>query len=232
MRTTAVLTAMSLSLALLLPGCSRDSTGESVEMRQAREAMVLRLSQQWGVKDKRVLAAVSRVPRQGFLPENMRPHSYTDNCLLLGGGQALCSPVLIARALEELNPQTKHNVLMVNIDSAYPAAVASHMSKRVYVIVMTNTKQAIIAQQVATLGLSNVEVRACDTAQGYGAGAPYKCVMLNSASMRIPDRIVEQSDPDGVIVQFAEPYATDLRVTHLVDREPSRAKVVSLTGGR
>lgn len=93
------------------------------EFAAARKAMIdsqLRVS---GVNDEWVLAAMSRVPREDFVPTEARGHAYIDRAIPLGGGNALPAPLVHGRLLTEAAPASDDKALLVSCGSGYLAAL-------------------------------------------------------------------------------------------------------------
>src|SRR5213078_5254003 len=85
-----------------------------------------------GVRDERVLAAMSKVPREEFVPQDSRAASYTDQPLPIGYGQTISQPFIVAFMTEQLRPSPKHRVLEIGTGSGYQAAVLAEVVAEVY----------------------------------------------------------------------------------------------------
>lgn len=220
-----------LVAAGFLAGCARSTIDEAPGMRQARNKMVSRLVAGKMVSDKRLVQALREVPRQALLPESMRPYAYTDQPVAIDAMTTLSSPALTGVALQEMNPLPKHRVLMIDPPGPYVPAVAARMCDQVTAIFMLDAKATATESAAQQLGLTNVDAHACDIAQGWSGGAPYDSVLMNAPSGHVATAIVDQVDNDGVIVQFAGPYAAEVRVMTIRDRDLTSPRVVSLPWG-
>src|SRR3954470_14465863 len=75
------------------------------------------------VADERVLRAIEEVPREAFVPEDLRPHAYDNTALGIGCGQTISQPLVVARMTELLELRTEDRVLDVGTGSGYHAAI-------------------------------------------------------------------------------------------------------------
>ena len=86
-----------------------------------------------GIRDGKVLAALAAVPRELFVPEQLRRHAYADRALPIGSGQTISQPFMVATMLEALRLDGGR-VLEVGTGSGYQAALlAEGYRVRVYV---------------------------------------------------------------------------------------------------
>jgi protein-L-isoaspartate(D-aspartate) O-methyltransferase len=92
--------------------------------------MVERQLRARGIEDERVLAAMERVPRELFVPEELRRHGYDDAALPIGAGQTISQPYMVARICAELQLRGGEKVLDVGTGSGYQAAVLAELPVR------------------------------------------------------------------------------------------------------
>ena len=92
----------------------------SVEARRAMIDSQLRTS---GVNEPWVLAAMARVPREDFVPEQVKAAAYTDRTVALGGGRFLAPPLVHGRMLAEAAPVASDNALLIGDAQGYLAAL-------------------------------------------------------------------------------------------------------------
>ena len=86
------------------------------------------------IADTRVLEAMERVPREAFVPPDLRPRAYDDAALPIGSGQTISQPYMVARILQELGLDGDERALDVGTGSGYQAAVLAQLARRVYTI--------------------------------------------------------------------------------------------------
>ena len=96
--------------------------------------MVERQLRRRGIEDERVLAAMSEVPRELFVPEDQRRQAYRDGALRIGEGQTISQPWIVACMAQLLELSGHERVLEVGTGSGYAAAVLSRLAREVVTI--------------------------------------------------------------------------------------------------
>src|ERR687896_550377 len=133
---------------------------------EKRERMVERQLRRRGIHDERVLGAMLEVPRELFVPEELRRRAYRDGALRIGHGQTISQPWIVACMAQLLELQGDETVLEVGTGSGYAAAVLSRLCAEVITIErfrsLADTARAVLAE----LGYDNVEVRVGDGGRG------------------------------------------------------------------
>lgn len=84
-----------------------------------------------GVRDRLVLSAMRKVPRELFVPERIRDEAYLDSPLPIGGGQTISQPYIVAFMIEALALQGGEKVLEIGAGSGYAAAVLAEIAEEV-----------------------------------------------------------------------------------------------------
>ena len=139
-----------------------------------------------GIDDERVLAAMAEVPRELFLPEDLRDDAYADGALPIGEGQTMSQPWIVAFMSQLLGLQGDEKVLEVGTGSGYGAAVLSRLCAHV-VTVERHEKLAEQARIVlAEIGYKNVEVRVGDGTEGVADRAPFDGISVTATAEREP----------------------------------------------
>jgi protein-L-isoaspartate(D-aspartate) O-methyltransferase len=159
----------------------------------ARRRMVERQLRPRGIENERVLAAMLEIPRERFLPENVRREAYSDGALPIGEGQTMSQPWIVAFMAQLLGLEGDEKVLEVGTGSGYGAAVLSRLCAHV-VSVERHEPLAVAAREaLADLGYNNVEVRVGDGTEGIRDRAPFDGISVTAtADDRPPDALLEQ----------------------------------------
>ena len=89
--------------------------------------MRLKLS---GIRDKRVLAAMEKVPRHEFVPDEYLYAAYEDRPLPIGCGQTISQPYIVALMTELLELKEDDRVLEIGAGSGYQAAILAELVKK------------------------------------------------------------------------------------------------------
>jgi protein-L-isoaspartate(D-aspartate) O-methyltransferase len=170
-------------------------------LAQRRERMVERQLRRRGISDERVLAAMAEVPRERFVPEDLRSHAYRDGALRIGEGQTISQPWIVAAMTSLLDLGGDERVLEVGTGSGYGAAVLSRCCREVVTIERFASLAAKAEAVLRELGYTNVEVRTGDGSKGAPDRAPFDGISVTAtAEESPPPALMEQLTPDGVIV--------------------------------
>src|ERR671921_1373799 len=140
---------------------------------EKRERMVERQLRRRGIHDERVLAAMSEVPRELFVPEEARARAYRDGALRIGEGQTISQPWIVACMAELLELKGDERVLEVGTGSGYAAAVLSRLCREVVTIERFESLADSARAVLSELGYDNVEVRVGDGSLGAPDRAPF-----------------------------------------------------------
>ena len=152
-----------------------------------------------GIRDRRVLEAVARVPRHLFVPEDLRPMAYTDNALPIGENQTISQPYMVARMTEKLGPEPGARVLEVGTGSGYQAAVLAEMGVRVYSVERIQALAERARRLLEQLGYS-IEQRIGDGNLGWPEHAPFDGIIVTAGVSRPPEALIHQLAPGARMV--------------------------------
>jgi protein-L-isoaspartate(D-aspartate) O-methyltransferase len=165
-------------------------------MLAEREAMVGRQLRERGISDERVLAAMLRVPRELYVPEELRDRAYDDAALPIGEGQTISQPYMVARICEELALHGGERVLDVGTGSGYQAAVLAELAGEVHSI---ERIPELAARAQAILG-GRVHVHVGDGSRGLPEHAPFSAIAVAAAAPQPPEALYEQLELRGRLV--------------------------------
>jgi protein-L-isoaspartate(D-aspartate) O-methyltransferase len=152
-----------------------------------------------GIADERVLAAMRRVPRELFVPEAERPHAYEDAALLLGHGQTISQPYIVALICQALRLGGDERVLDVGTGSGYQAAVLAELAAEVVSIERIPELSELAAANLAAAGYE-VELHVGNGWEGVPERAPYDGIAVAAAAPEPPPALFAQLAPDGRLV--------------------------------
>jgi protein-L-isoaspartate(D-aspartate) O-methyltransferase len=166
----------------------------------ARESMVERQLGARGIRDRRVLDAMRRVPRHLFVPESERAAAYEDRPLPIGHDQTISQPYIVALMSEALHLVPDAVVLEIGTGSGYQAAVLAELAAQVYTIEIIPELAAAAAAELEALHYANVHVRAGDGYRGWPEAAPFDGIMVTASPEHVPQPLLEQLKPGGRLV--------------------------------
>ena len=157
------------------------------------------------LSDERVLAAVRDVPRDLFVPEELRDEAWENVPLPIGCGQTISQPLIVARMCELLELEGGERVLDVGTGSGYHAALLARLAAEVYSIERHAELSARAARALAAAGAGNVTLAVGDGSQGLPDHAPYDAINVAAAARRrIPPALIAQLAPGGRLVAPVE----------------------------
>jgi protein-L-isoaspartate(D-aspartate) O-methyltransferase len=165
-----------------------------------RHAMVKEQLEKRGVRDPRVLQAMRDVPRHLFVPPQLQNKAYEDGPLLIGSGQTISQPFIVASMIELIEPQPAFRVLEVGVGSGYSAAVLSRLVAQVYGVERDLTLLAQAETKFKEMGLSNIQVKLGDGTLGWEEASPFDAILVTAGSPRMPASLLAQLKVGGVLV--------------------------------
>ena len=206
-------------------------------MRAGPERLVRELRGK--VADERVLSALAAVPRDLFVPEELRAEAWDNAPLPIGCGQTISQPLVVARMCELLELDGSERVLDVGTGSGYHAALLGRLATEVYSVELHAELSARAARSLAAAGATNVTLAVGDGSRGLPEHAPYDAINVAAAARRrVPPALVAQLAPGGRLVapveQHGEQYLALLREHggRLDATRLERVRFVPLVSGR
>ena len=139
-----------------------------------------------GVHNSDVLAAMELVPREEFVPEELRGQAYDDGPLPIGQGQTISQPLTVAFMAQALQLTGNEKVLEIGTGSGYGAAVLSRLAKEVHTVERLPELAEAARERLARLGFTNVYVHIGDGSLGWPQHAPYDAICVTAAAASVP----------------------------------------------
>ena len=165
-----------------------------------------------GVRDVRVLDAMKRVPRERFLPEDVRREAYRDHPVSIGFGQTISQPYIVGYMTDALRLEPSHRVLEIGTGCGYQTAILAELAREVYSIEVVPELAVRAQQTLEALGYTNVRVRTGDGHGGWPGHAPYDRIIGAAAAAAVPPPLVDQLEDGGILVMPIGTDAQELRV--------------------
>ncbi len=153
-----------------------------------------------GVSDRRVLAAMAKLPRHLFVAESFRHQAYDDHPLPVGSGQTISQPYMVAAMTEALKVEGDSRVLEIGTGSGYQAAVLAELAKMVYSVEIVRELSSGARRTLQRFGYHNVRLRVGDGHEGWPEFAPYDRIIVTAGAATMPFGLVEQLADQGRIV--------------------------------
>jgi protein-L-isoaspartate(D-aspartate) O-methyltransferase len=153
-----------------------------------------------GITDARVLAAMSLVPRELFLPEELRRFAYEDGAFPIGFGQTISQPFIVGTICQLLGLSGDERVLDVGTGSGYQAAVLAQLAAEVVTIERVPELAERAREALLEAGIERVEVRVGDGSLGVPDRAPFDGIAVAAAAPAVPPALYEQLAEGGRLV--------------------------------
>ena len=198
--------------------------------------MVLEQLVRRGIRDPRVLEAMTVVPRHRFVDPALVGQAHEDRPLAIGYGQTISQPYMVARATELAAPRETDRALEVGAGSGYQAAVLGALCAQVFAIEIVPALAAQARRALAETGYTNVIVESFDGSGGWPEHAPYDVIIVSAGAPRIPTMLVsELSDGGRLVIPVGGPEEQELAVVrregdHYVTSYDTRCRYVDLQG--
>jgi protein-L-isoaspartate(D-aspartate) O-methyltransferase len=170
------------------------------DLASERQHMVMEQLMPRGINEERVLAAMNKVPREEFVPPDLRGASYTDQPLPIGYGQTISQPFIVAFMTEQLRLSNNDRVLEIGTGSGYQAAVLAELVAEVYSIEIIEPLAKNAEATLARLGYQNVHVKVGDGYKGWPEHAPFGAVIVTCAPDHVPQPLVDQLKEGGRMI--------------------------------
>jgi protein-L-isoaspartate(D-aspartate) O-methyltransferase len=170
------------------------------EFQAAREDMLGRQLQQRGIDDPRVLAAMARVPRDRFVPAEVRDYAYADRALPIDCGQTISQPYIVGLMTQALELSGTELVLEVGAGSGYQTAILAELAREVISIERHADLAAQARVLLSELGYGNVVLLTGDGTLGWPDRAPYDRILVTAAAASCPPPLFTQLAEGGILI--------------------------------
>ncbi|MBG9390131.1 protein-L-isoaspartate O-methyltransferase family protein [Caenimonas aquaedulcis] len=196
------------------------------DLEHARFKMIEQQIRPWDVLDLDILALLSSVHREDFVPLAHKALAFVDMQIplaepadqALARGQCMLEPKVEARLLQDLHVRPTDKVLEIGTGSGYMAALLAHRAQRVVTLEIDPALARIARENLQRAGITNAEVREADGAKGLPAEAPFDVILLSGSVAEVPQSLMAQLKVGG-------------RLAAIVGSEPvMRATLVTRTG--
>jgi len=181
------------------------------------------------ITDKDVLAAMERVPRHEFVPEEYRSQAYADHPLPIGYGQTISQPYIVALMTQLLELRPTDKVLEIGTGSGYQAAILAELCKEVYTVEIIKELAEQAEKRLKRLGYTNVHVKHGDGYYGWEEHAPFDAIIVTAAPDHIPPPLIAQLKDGGRMVIPVGPPG-GYQTLWLVKKEGEKIITRNITG--
>jgi len=199
-----------------------------MDIEKARQNMIEQQIRTWEVLDQSVLDLLPLVKRENFVPPALRLLAFVDMEIPLkvdvdgvayDSGEAMFTPKVEARFMQELAVRTHERVLEIGTGSGYMAALIAHRAQHVLSIEIDERLYRFGSANLAHAGVRNVTVELGDGARGWAPRAPYDVIMVSGSLPVLPAELLAQMKIGGRLAAIVgrPPVMTAQVVTRVSD---------------
>lgn len=167
------------------------------DFAKARKSMIDSQLRPSSVVDERILAAFEAVPRELFVPANLKTMAYCDESISLPRGKLLLPPMVHARLLQAAVPQPHEIVLDVGCANGYSSAILARLVSTVIALEDDKTMAAQVEKLCEETGSCNVLSIEGILDKGCSKHGPYDIIIVNGACAEAPQSLIDQLSPEG-----------------------------------
>lgn len=180
-----------------------------------------------GIRDARVLDAMSRVPRKCFLPPATREHALDDRAVEIGCNQTISQPYVVAVMTMELALSGSEWVLEIGTGSRYQTSVFSHMAKMVFTIERFAELSLRARGILDGLGLANIHFRIGEGSLGWSEEPPFDRIIVTAAAPELPRSLFRQPAEGGLLVApIGDDELQQITVVRKMRRKPIAREIL------
>ena len=199
-----------------------------MDFATARARLLEQLSTE--IRDKRVLAAMARVPRERFVPPEEQHLAYEDRPLPIGLDQTISQPFIIALMTEALQLTGSEKVLEVGTGSGYQAGILAELARLVITVERLYSLAEAARRALDSLGYTNIEVHLAEETLGWQREAPYNAIIVTAGAPRVSADLLAQLAIDGrLVIPVGSRYVQEL---YRITRRRKKNVVENLGGCR
>jgi protein-L-isoaspartate(D-aspartate) O-methyltransferase len=173
---------------------------KNIQPNATRMRRMLEAIRAKGITDPKVLEAMSRVPREVFLPHALGAEAYDDNALPIGEKQTISQPTVVAEMTAALQLTGTEKVLEIGTGCGYQTAILCRLAKRVFTIERHPRLSTTAVERLHAMGYSNFAALVGDGTLGWQAQAPFDAIIVTAAGPSIPPALIGQLKPGGKLV--------------------------------
>ena len=190
------------------------------ELVKARHAMVASQLRHRDIDDERVLTAMATVPRHRFVHEDEWPEAYADHPVLIGKGQTISQPYMVARTVQLARLESADKVLEVGAGSGYQAVVMATIADTVFACeILPELAQAAqetlarLSSQPGERPWQHLEIACRDGSVGWEEHAPFNVIVVAAGAPQIPEPLISQLAEGGrLVIPVGDRYSQILKV--------------------
>jgi protein-L-isoaspartate(D-aspartate) O-methyltransferase len=184
---------------------------EPIKYRRLREEMVRTQIETRGITDKKVIAAMLKIPRHQFVSEALMDQAYGDYPLPIGDQQTISQPYIVAEMTQALQLNKEDRVLEIGTGSGYQAAILSEIAFRVYTIERIHSLYLKSRKLFDRLRYHNIVTKYSDGTSGWVDESPFDAIMVTAGAPGAPKALIGQLAVGGrMIIPIGDQHSQEL----------------------
>lgn len=190
----------------------------TLDIEQARYAMIEQQVRPWDVVDLQVLQTLTAIPRERFVPDQHKALAFADTALPIGHGQSMFKPVLEGRMLQAVAIQANDEVLEIGTGSGFITACLAHMARAVTSLDIHADFLDSARAKLKALDLNNVRFEQAD-ALNFHPKQQFDAILVTAAVAQIPEAFKQWLRPGGrlFVIQGLSPVQEALCLSRFGD---------------
>lgn len=152
------------------------------------------------ITDTRVLNSMLRIPRHLFVSLKRQAEAYNDSPSLIGHGQTISQPYVVASMTQELGVKASSRVLEIGTGCGYQTAILSDLAKEVYSVEVIPELTDKARRILKKLGCRNVHTDVRDGFLGWPEKAPFDRIIVTAAAPKVPEPLLRQLAVGGTMI--------------------------------
>jgi protein-L-isoaspartate(D-aspartate) O-methyltransferase len=182
------------------------------------------------IKDERVLVAMSKVPRELFVPKEEQYFAYEDRPLPIGFDQTISQPLIVAIMTEALELNSNEKVLEIGTGSGYQAAILAELAQTVITVERLPTLAETAKKVLDSLRYKNITVHVAEETLGWSEEAPFDAIIATAAAPKVPTDLLAQLKISGrMVIPVGTRYIQEL---YKITRHKKNNTIKNLGGCR
>jgi len=199
-----------------------------MDFEAARARLIEDLSGE--IKNKRVLTAMARIPRERFVPSEERYLAYEDRPLPIGLNQTISQPFIVALMTQALELTGDEKVLEIGTGSGYQTAIIAELARLVITVERLPVLAEAAGKVINGLGYTNVAMRLAGETLGWPDEAPYDAIIATAGAPRIPSDLLAQLAIGGrMVIPVGSLYVQEL---YKITKQRKKNEISNLGGCR
>lgn len=197
------------------------------DLERARFNMIEQQIRPWDVLDPEILALLSTMKREEFVPLAHKALAFVDTEIplvegaeaALRSGRCMLAPRVEARMLQDLQLRPTDKVLEVGAGSGYMAALLAARAQRVVTLEIDPALARLARENLQRAGVANAEVREGDGSKGLATDGPFDAIVLSGSVAEVPPALLAQLQVGGRLAAIVgtEPVMRATFITRTAD---------------